>query len=703
MNSQNVTSPVVEIPVRESGSSHTFRGTIRIEFPSPAPGGTISSSSTGPGGSQLYTINLQSPLTTRIEVRGQWSFPGGGGWRAEVQVTHRAGPANLATPCPVTPVLLTLGTSQEAGSRPVNLEQECKFSTVGTGRPDSDQTVYGQIYTLVEIGIVGVRPDGSSGGAAIFQQNSVTTLYEWKAGEMPRPDKGDPPSFGAPYSPRSEPRDTNFTGVVQNTCVFRDQSPIRIPIAIDRHVGVTESGDIRRSAFNGYLSRTARLRIAAWDVDSNSPLPEGKLRELDRVFVNGREVGALKGGDGEWSLNTFDVPVEHLRFPEKGTGGQPPAPARNEIRIDVDSANIANTWCVAVQWASVSFAAMGPLVLVHGTHAQSDTWEFTATGRSPVDFLKDELAPFEYKIDLMADGSPEENARLLDGHLKRIAKEWNARALHLITHSKGATDSRVYLNKYHLRPLVNGVLGQREFNVLSLYSLGTPSQGTILSDYAILAEQMTGLGTFSHFTDFEFPEADADVVRAAFREGTAANAASVFGGAPVDPARRQQTIAGMEDFNVRYPPVAGVGYFSIAGNADRDGSGTVDIAEARSWLPFPLPVTAGSALGNSVYQALGRTQSITIRTERNRFTPDRLVVSGSLAAQPAANDLVSTAASTHCRTCGFTPLGTEGFANFEDEPGPGGVFGRNHSGLKNGRIIGLIVEHIRRRFPLIAQ
>ena len=47
-------------------------------------------------------------------------------------------------------------------------------------------------------------------------------------------------------------------------------------------------------------------------------------------------------------------------------------------------------------------------------------------------------------------------------------------------HSKGASDARYYLNRWYRHG--------KPFKILSLYSLGTPSQGTILSDIAVAAD-----------------------------------------------------------------------------------------------------------------------------------------------------------------------------------------------------------------------
>jgi hypothetical protein len=117
----------------------------------------------------------------------------------------------------------------------------------------------------------------------------------------------------------------------------------------------------------GLLSPTATLIQPAFDVDSNAAPPPPYQPERDRVSFNGQQIGFLTGEDNQWKLNSFEIPIDKLKFPARGSGGSAPTPAKNEVRIDIDTANSAEVWCTAIDWSAQSFKAMSPVLLIHGT------------------------------------------------------------------------------------------------------------------------------------------------------------------------------------------------------------------------------------------------------------------------------------------------------------------------------------------------
>ena len=235
---------------------------------------------------------------------------------------------------------------------------------------------------------------------------------------------------------------------------------IKLSIPIKRYVGeVDDRGYLRDPAKlieNKVVSKTAKIRIWAWDVDSTAP--SGVLPERDLVTLNGEDIGEaqpggsrkgayLKGFEKQWSLNTFEIPIEYLRFPARGTDAKPLQWANNVLGIDVDTLDPQRkTWCVGVQWASISFDAMSPLMLVHGTNAQHTSWTEPIQGQTVVQHLTDLGIPFEYLIDMDPNGSAETNAKQLDNRVQEIVKQFGVGSVHFVGHSKGSTDIRFRLS-----------------------------------------------------------------------------------------------------------------------------------------------------------------------------------------------------------------------------------------------------------------
>jgi hypothetical protein len=176
--------------------------------------------------------------------------------------------------------------------------------------------------------------------------------------------------------------------------------------------------------------------------------------------------------------------------------------------------------------------------------------------------------------------------------------------------------------------------------------------------------------------------ANDPLVLSALRSSAGANAASYFGLAPVDPARRAQTVESMEAFNASVTRFPGIPYYSIAGDADADGNGTIEASEYAGLIPSSVGSTA-----TTIYQALGRTKSLKVIVKSRG--PFGLIkynfAQGELSATAEPNDLVSTVASTHCVTCGFFPLQT---------------YKKNHSALKNTTTTDLILARIQQDYPV---
>jgi triacylglycerol lipase len=519
---------------------------------------------------------------------------------------------------------------------------------------------------------------------------------------IPRAHSGD-----SPWDPQT-PSDTIFlvdrASGLDTGCVFRRSGPLRFTVLVDRYVGPTNANGTLKDAAAlvaaGVVSAKARLRMPAWDVDYSGAEDPGVSPERDRVTFNGQNFGALTGDTDIWKLNEFDIPIENVKFPsspavECSTSNlascPKPSPARNDIQIDIDTLNTDEEWCTEIDWATLSFEAMAPIILIHGTNSGPDTWgrpdptfssfdcSATPAAGSVAARLIQAKVPFDDCLQVEPNGSPANNARQLSTILPRKARRFGVENLHLVTHSKGATDARQFLTShYAAAQAIDGNTGRpNQFRVLSLYSIGTPSQGTILSSYSIVAADVGDLIVSATGVDV----ASDPLVLAALNLASVGNGASRTGLAPRDPARAAQTPEAMAAFNVRVRPWPGIRYYSIAGNADANGDLRIEGAERDQFTGF------NDTTATIIYRALGRTTSIRV-VEKSRGPWGWIkydFADATLTDTVAPNDLVSTVASTHCATCGFQELAT---------------YELNHSTLKNATTVDLIVNRIRQDYPV---
>lgn len=510
-----------------------------------------------------------------------------------------------------------------------------------------------------------------------------------------RPDKPGEVYFAADTGPH-----------LDTSCRFRSGGALEFDIPVTRYLADPALG-IQQLIDNRVVGRTAKLRIMAFDVDSQAADTGTAKKESDMVYLNGNYVGTLAGSSGQWSSTELNVPIQTVKFPEILDSINAPAPALNRVRIEIDQANDQDTWCTAVDWASLSIRAAAPLILIHGTNASAATWEIKVDGASPVDWLTESAIPFFHQINLEPNGSFEQNAKMLEPILLNEARRRGIQSMHLIAHSKGASDARSYLHKFyrHGSPL----------KVLSLYSMGAPSQGTILSDLAVEVEKIKA------FTVREFGPGLAESNLLFVKAFANADLGNLLGDiavlSPVDPARELQRISRMRDFNNATPKHPNVPCFSIAGDADANRDGIISTSEVAlvldvpSWLPRSPNLAIRKTVGPMIYEALGRVRSIMAApAPASLFYPpswywstlstltsgSRVLLSGFVSKRVLPNDLVSTVNSVHCARCGFQKIPYT-------DPATGtslDSFPANHSQLKSAAVFRVIWEHIQQRFPI---
>jgi triacylglycerol lipase len=453
---------------------------------------------------------------------------------------------------------------------------------------------------------------------------------------------------------------------LDTTCTYRRGGPLLFEIVIDRYMGPTNSdgtlANVKNLVANGVISPTARLRMPVWDVDYEGA--PGYTPERDRVLVNGTDVGYLHGDNNTWELNQLDVPIEIVRFGRLSGTESSPIPGRNYIQIDIDVANTSEVWCTAVDWAALSFGTVAPLMLVNGTAGKDRAWQTSIDGQSPVSQLAARGVVSDV-LELDTSASPDANAARLSTLLSRSATILGVRNVHLVAHGKGATDARRFLRTHH-RPDSGTV------RVLSLFAIGSPSQGTVLSDYALAAERV----------DLKTIPSPSQAVSDALIAARSAHWLNLTGLLGKDPARESQTSSKSAEFNTSNTKTDRIPYYSIAGNADTNGNGSIEESEARELLPAGFTQTA--TVGNRLYQMLGRSERMAVIETVGPTGKKYRSAVAPYSAGFEPNDLFATAGSVHFAPF-FQPLVTTK---------------RNHLTEANATVFDLILRMIRVSYPL---
>jgi triacylglycerol lipase len=516
------------------------------------------------------------------------------------------------------------------------------------------------------------KPSNSSPGgarAASTQQISTAAAAVFRTSPFDPPDASDI-SFFTDVAPRLD------TG-----CTFRSGGPLVYQIEIKRFLGeLNPDGtlkDARALVAAGLLSPTVKLIMPGFDIDSGPPPPD-VAPEIDRVSFNGQPIGVLSGQNNQWVLNSFEIPVEKVKFAERGADGGEPTGGVNEIRIDIDTANLDEVWCTSIDWGSASFKAASPIILIHGNNSSS--WFFLRQGFTfalrKEGFVVDDSINMETK-------SRSDNAEDLNEHIPDIARELGARNVHLVTHSKGGLDTREYLARFQRQH-------QRCFKVLTLTTLSGPHDGSIGADLrierAIAAKNVGLLGKIEYVG---FP---------AWTRGVAWYMSP-------DEATPDLTTGAAARFNPRNVPRLrglGVTYNTVGADADRNGNQHIDRRypdDEYFWLRIEDPKfflfdlkfpDQSREIVDAMYQIVRNTPGLSVTYRRNLVGRKIATISNVMTVPPVGpkqNDIMVSTDSAR-GLGGFHKLVTN-FATFT------GSEARNHSSVADDEVARTVIPWIR--------
>lgn len=386
--------------------------------------------------------------------------------------------------------------------------------------------------------------------------------------------------------------------------------------------------------------------------------------EVDRVEFNGHDLGALTGSDSMWKENQFSIPIEWIRFPQPAMGGlaydEPtgaePIPADNTVTIHIDEANDTadDGWCMAVDWMQLEFKAIAPIFLVHGIAAQSDTWDIGDFKT----YFDSSRVPYSNKIDLIKNGSSAQNVPLLAARLAILTKAFGAKKFHIVAHSKGGLDTRLFTNS----PLYNPKVAK----LLSVSTLSTPHHGSVAADIIHAARTTNDPDStdpdIENLIDFDFTFP------------------------PKEPGLLDLKSDSAADFNRNQPLRADIRWWGWGANADANGNGTIDVpSETDGMIPDWIQDDIVSAITNSTYRVLGSVEKIKITTVTdtwglNEYTA---IERGQTYGFQVGNDLAVTTLSA------FPPPG----GSFM------GAFQANHTTIRSSQAAQSILIQIKNEFP----
>jgi len=455
--------------------------------------------------------------------------------------------------------------------------------------------------------------------------------------------------------------------------LFRGDSggfDITIPINVRRYVG-----NVDKLLETGLISPTFKIYIPAFDVDGdkksfdcdNDGIIDNFDSEVNVVYFNEVAIGVLKGENNKWHFNDqFELDIKKLHFPRsEGDIGY------NTINIKIDVANEnvltssgqvgCKVWATKLDWAAVRFEVTSPVAFVPGFFNNANWFEASGYDDALMNStgLPSEAIEHSFFVSSFSACSPEiipsltAHAEEMRNTLKAFAEKYGTDAVHLIAHSKGGLDSRVFLKKLVKKPLfvqvgeMGGQPVQVELSVESLVMHSSPHLGSVVADVILVR----GVPFSSYFV--------------------------------ADSCDLTTRVMQQVNKDLKSPPV-GITTLLIGADADQNSDGQIDANEA-----------AGNPVGEGVstifYGWLRDIASVYIKYEFDPFL-DRVVpvVVEIPTAFPQPNDTVVTIKSAFATrfsfNSNFPALWANGTKKFV------GSVGKNHATVLDWSVQNFVIE-----------
>jgi triacylglycerol esterase/lipase EstA (alpha/beta hydrolase family) len=364
---------------------------------------------------------------------------------------------------------------------------------------------------------------------------------------------------------------------------------------------------------NGIVSPKAYLSITA----SHPYDDESIIVTFNNQVVTGGQsgiTGLVNGGNGNGG-GCYEVDISLVRFATRNPGAAPTAGLNTiEISLTTNRPNLGNdTNSFIYGVGALSFQAMAPIVLVHGSGGEDGSWfnmttpfqNYTNLPFEP--FLQpflDGKYPFDNSINLNPETTIQADGAKLIPLLSQIAATFGAKHVHLIAHSKGGLNSR-----YALSQLNQQAKSQpSSLGVYSLTTLSTPHHGSVLADYYDDSPQASS-ALLSSSPELVFAAKIQGNLQPSFQD-VSVEKVEAFNLQDIEtPLPSSFTVDGVQNH---------VSYYAVSANASNSSSHVLQLADI-----FAMPLVQSSPVLQDVinlqayqasYNLLGEVQYTTVKT-----------------------------------------------------------------------------------------
>lgn len=246
---------------------------------------------------------------------------------------------------------------------------------------------------------------------------------------------------------------------------------------------------------NNVVSRTALLGASWYWIDQNS----------NNITFAGVVTISINGHAGTSVVLNLDlsvsdeiclpIPTKYLKFAHLAPPGQTPSSsngyaAYNDISFEVQPGATCTVngdritepgLCMSslmLDWNSINFDAMAPVIMVHGIRVPANADWFS-------DFHKPfETAKIPFAVPLFSSKQRIEGGRRDIGpKIIEAAHQFGAKHVHIVAHSKGGLWVRDFLRN----GLKDKSTGKDAIGVFSVQTLDTPHHGSVAADIVIAA------------------------------------------------------------------------------------------------------------------------------------------------------------------------------------------------------------------------
>jgi hypothetical protein len=241
---------------------------------------------------------------------------------------------------------------------------------------------------------------------------------------------------------------------------------------------------------------------------------------------------------------------------------------------------------------------MSPIILIHGNNSSAQFF----VDEGFIGGLVNKKLLFDNSINMVTSNRVAHGVDL-DLFIPPIVASFGVDSVHIVAHSKGGLDTREYLEKFQSNH-------DSTFKVLSLTTLSTPHNGTVLADMAEARRSALSFAANVRYVNFPLltpPLELLDEVTGWFQRSDQG-------------AREDLTTSACVGFNggnVRVLKKQGTTFVTIAGDADLSGNGSIETGEypglliAQPWLA-DLPALSVTPTINTMYQIVRNMRAITL-------------------------------------------------------------------------------------------